>query len=172
MLAVVLSGSDQSVVVIGAIGAAGALVGACMAPALELLWNYLRAPTRMLREDVVAIRERVEMSSSKSLDDGAEEHQRALRSAVGNLLEAFEMAERWLAQSVQGLEPNPNHWRDTLFDDWLDVREILAGAGHRAAHDAARTAYLILDGPEDDAEKLRAVRKAIALLNPLLEGSP
>jgi hypothetical protein len=169
VLALLLFGSPGDAVPAEAIVGGAAILGAILTPVFELLWHYLRAPTRMLREDVAAIRERVDLSASGSPDVGVEERQRALRRAVGGMLEELELAERCLVLSMRGEEREQSDWPDEI-TAWFDGRDVLAESGYRNAYDAARLAYLMLDGPEADGEKLRVIREALALLNPLLEG--
>jgi hypothetical protein len=160
VLGLLLFGSPQDAVPAELIVGGAAVLAVLVTPVFELAYNYLRAPTLMLREDVAAIRERVEQATP---DSGKEESRREFQVAVGRMVEDLELAQR--ARELDGVG---TYWSEG--EAWFDGRDVLAASGNRAAHDAVRRAYLILEGPESNDEQLRAIREAIALLNPLLEG--
>ncbi len=111
--ALVGSGGAVDTLIAAGVGAVAAIV---VAPLAELAWCWLRAPMRLLTEDVIAIRKRVEQLPDQVPADPTEK-------SVNVRLALIDEKQRMLAASAEG-------YADEIAYTWgRDITTLLTGHG-------------------------------------------
>jgi hypothetical protein len=166
VLSLVVFGSPRSAVAAEAIIGGAAIGGAVLIPVIELGWNYLRAPTRTLREDVLAIRAalderglRPEMTNAHAGAPFASAHERHLRAVCQQFYSELGTAEDLLNRTLErnvypgGFEEQGFYWYEDDSNDFLagekgleDVYQKVAEAYERATAEEIRVARWVRGG--------------------------
>jgi hypothetical protein len=110
-----------------------------------LLWNRVRAPMRLLTDDVIAIRERVEATPLGSAKTDAElKHERAVRAALTAILAELENIHDWIADAERG--DKWSGYGPSTMEGYQRNGLIGATAGLQHVHASYRKTYKAVNG--------------------------